>query len=397
VKVRLLLLICFVSIAVPAVAVETGCLAGSVLDTAGEPIPNVHVIGVSPDRRGSFDVPTGAEGEFRIDTVPPGEYDVTLDDEYKADFRNIKFTAPTPAHAARGVALAGDSCGWVTLRAPPRARLHLKVTDVLTTEVLPSIGASFRFDSHSAWNGWVSEGPELAVPPFASLEVHVGALGYEDSEPISVGPLQPGEARKLAVALRSVQTGCIAGTVVDLQGLPVKGVTVQADLVDRAVDSAGRQVPRVLTTGDGHFSFPKVHPAEYLIYVSGVNIGYAFDQEDGTLTRLSVLPGQACAEVTVNMGPKAAMLQLQVVDAVTREQLQYSAWASGKHPQNGGWSLDLVENPMPVPALRGFEVSVKSKGYASQTLTIAPLQPEESRQLTIELQPDGSGTIRTDR
>jgi hypothetical protein len=377
-------------------AAQNGCISGSVFDTLGAPIAYVHVIGASSDRRASFDVTTDRDGNFRIDTVPAGDYEVATDDEYKTDSPNIRFATAMPAHTARAAALAGDSCGSVTLRPPVRARLRLKVTNLLTAEVVPSIDAGFRFDSHSSWNGSVNEERELAVPPLAVLEVEVGALGYERSELIKVAPVEPGEIREVTVALRPVETGCITGIVTDQQGKAVVGARVQAELSSDATDRIGREVPAVLTQADGRFKFDVVHPGRYVVFAHGKLEEYPIDQGDPEFTALTVRPSQGCAELTINLGPKAARLQIEVVDAVTQKPLKYSAWASGKHVR-GGWTLNMVANPMPVPALKQFEVTVRASGYGGQNVMVAPLQPEETFELTIELEPERSAASRPAR
>jgi len=55
------------------------------------------------------------------------------------------------------------------------------------------------------------------------------------------------------------------------------------------------------------------------------------------------------------------------------------------------WSLRVMGNPMPVPAFKQMQLSVGASGYQSRTMTLSPLQPDEKRTLTIELDPARPG------
>jgi hypothetical protein len=89
------------------------------------------------------------------------------------------------------------------------------------------------------------------------------------------------------------------------------------------------------------------------------------------------------------------------MDATARESLREAhVHLTGNIANGGGWSLNPwagYQGPpeddgaalIPVPALTTITVQAGSKGYAnSKILTIAPLQPQEVREITIVLQPD---------
>ncbi len=388
---RLLCIACLCLFGHLGLAAQTGCVEGFVLDSAGAGIANIHVIGAGSDRRSGFDVGTDSDGHFRIDTIPAGDYDIATSDECATDFRNINFTNAKPVSSMRAAAQTGGKCSSITLRRPVRARLRLKITDSLTAAAVPSAGASFRFDSQSSWNGFADERRELVVPPRLALDVRVGATGYEDSEPIKISLLNPGEVRELTAVLRPLQTGCITGVVLDQRDIPVSGVSVQAGPSDQDGSRLGQRVPTVATDKDGRFRFGPVNPGRYDIFTHAVPLGYPVDQEDGDLLSVNVPPGSSCADIAVRLGPKAARLQLTVEDAHTHrpvKDFRVAVFAGNPH---FGWALNLRESNLPVPALKQFNVTVAADGYITwQVLTIAPLNPEETRQLTIELQPDGS-------
>lgn len=63
----------------PAHAVETtGQIKGKVVDDGGLPIPGVDIVLKGPNLQGELRANTGAEGNFRIIAIPPGEYRVNF-------------------------------------------------------------------------------------------------------------------------------------------------------------------------------------------------------------------------------------------------------------------------------------------------------------------------------
>jgi len=367
---------------------QNGCIEGRVVDTAGAPIAT-HVVGIGSDRQAAFDVGSSLDGYFRIDSIPAGDYDVATSDDYQADFRNLPLAAPKPASAMRAAALQGGICSSITLRRPVRARLHLTVTDLLTSAVVPSPHGSFRYNATNSWQGSDDEGT-LLVPPLSDLEVHVGARGYELSEPIKIPPLQPGEVRELKVSLRPTQTGCITGIVVDQARAPLTGVEVRPSLNDFANGLLNREAPPVRSGADGRFSLKTLHPGNYSLFTNAIALGYPMSLGEEGFTSLTVQPGAGCADITIKLGPKAGKLALSVLDAVTRKPLKdYSAWLNAET-----WSMAVVGNPMPVPAFKEMQLSVGANGYQFRTVTLSPLQPDERRPLTIELDPARPGVAQ---
>ena len=64
-------------LAVPgALAQTTGNIEGTVLDADGKALPGVSVEATSPNLQGTRVVVTGNSGEYRIVSVPPGNYRV---------------------------------------------------------------------------------------------------------------------------------------------------------------------------------------------------------------------------------------------------------------------------------------------------------------------------------
>jgi hypothetical protein len=375
-------------------AAQTGCIEGKVFDTAGAPIWGIRVVGTSSAQRVSFDVGTDNEGYFRIDTVPAGDYELATSDEYRADSQRINFAgernfALVPATAAK------DGCSSITLRRPPRARIQLVAKDLLTAQAILGANASFRYGEKNFWSG-AREEQDLLVPPLADLQVQVGAKGYENSAIIHVATLQPGERQELAIALRPIQLGCIGGQVVDQAGVPVRGVRVQPNFVG---DHLGSQPDVRSTDKNGRFKFEGVHPGKYFIFTYAESLGYPVVSDFEDVASVSVQPSAGCSETTINLGPKSAQLQVQVVNALTQQPLKkFTASITGEHIWGGGWTLKVIQSPMPVPAFKSLEVYAEADGYrASHGVTVGPLEPEETRQITIELYPLASGATKSQR
>lgn len=364
---------------------QDGCIEGFVLDSVGAGI-DTRVIGMGVDHQGSFNVGSGADGHFRIDIIPKGEYKLATSDEYHTESFEVT-SLPEPADTTPATAVSGG-CSSVTLRRPVRARLHLKVTDLLTAAPVLSARASFRFGPADPWAGYFDEG-ELLVPPLSELEIHVGATGYENSSPVSMPALNPGEVRELRVSLRPIQTGCITGIVVDDQSNPVSKVRVQTQMRDREGDNLGSHRSVVTTDAGGRFRFDKVQPGEYFLYPHPSILEYP-SNVSAELVSVDVASGTGCVDVSINLGPKAGKLQLKVLDATTLKAIKYSAFASAQGPEwSSTWDLSRLPNPTPLPPFMQFEVSARVPGYREQKVTVPPLQPGEIRAVTIELQPNG--------
>jgi hypothetical protein len=90
----------------------------------------------------------------------------------------------------------------------------------------------------------------------------------------------------------------------------------------------------------------------------------------------------------MKVGPKAAKLSVKVIDALTRKPIKDAeAWASAGDSQDA-WTLRMIADPMPVPALISFDVYASAPGYAKAgPLSVSPLPAEEAHQVIIALQP----------
>jgi carboxypeptidase family protein len=371
-------------------ALDTGCIEGKVLDIAGAPIPWIQVIGTSPAQGVSFEVGTDSEGYFRIDSIPAGEYDLFTGDEVRGKLPNGRLNIDNSVAPTKSAATG--QCSSVTMRRLPRARIRLAGKDLLTSQPISSVQARFRLNGQTEWRGF-SDGQDLLVPPLTDLVVQLDALGYEESELVQTA-LQPGEQHELTVALRPTQIGCISGKVLDQSGVPVSGVRVQPDL---AGEHLARQPGVRVTDKNGGFKFERVQPGSYNVFANAPTMEYPLPFDIASTVMVPASSG--CAEITINLGPKAARLELKVIDAFTRQPLQgFTAHVFGGDGAHNSWSFAFIANPMPIPALITMSVSAAATGYqAAKDVAFGPLQPEETQQLTIELLPLGRSEQRSKR
>jgi hypothetical protein len=377
---------CFFLIQTLALFAQKACIEGDVVDTNGAPISGIHVIGVHTQALVSFDGPSDGEGHFRFDTLPPGGYAVATTDEYGADSSRINSRSMKIVNLVK-VTAKEDGCSSVTLREPVRARIRFTATDLLTAAPILSASATFRYDEDSAWNGGYSNKQHLLlIPPFADLQVQAGATGYEDSEVLKIPAMQPGEEREIKVALRPLQTGCIDGQVIDQSGTPVSDVDIQPQLMEDRLASPPR---RKRTDKNGQFQLDHAQPGHYILFANADAEGYPFSN-DRELNTVEVQPGMGCSNITINIGPKAAKLEIKILDAFTHQTLKnFKASVSNGIPSNeGGWTLFFFKNPLPVAPMTSMKVWAEADGYQSaERIIVGPLLPEENKQITIELYP----------
>jgi hypothetical protein len=321
---------------------------------------------------------TASDGSFYLD-VQAGEYDVVASSEFVPGSPSIGSENP----GVRIRVVEGNVCSSVSLRQPRRARLRLNATNLVTQEPIKDVDASFRLDAKEIWRGTANQQQELLVPGNSDLQVQVFARGYENSAVLAILPLQPGEVRELAVALRPVASGCVTGTVVDENGLSLQRARLQL----ASLSESGGSHDVAYSDENGHFRFDHVQPGRYAIFANVE--GYPLPGEaDGSEAATSVSPGGSCSDVSMKLGPKAAKLSVKVIDALTRKPIKDAeAWASAGDSQDA-WTLRMIADPMPVPALISFDVYASAPGYAKAgPLSVSPLQAEEAHQVIIALQP----------
>jgi len=375
---------CFLLLQTLTLFAQKACIEGNVVDTDGSPIPDVHVIGVRPHELvfDSFDVTSTEDGQFQIYGIPAGDYGLTTGDDYGADHSKINFRSGKKVNLVAATA-KDDECTSVTLHKPVRARIRLTATNLLTAQPIPAATATFRYDEESSWDRSIDGEDHLLIPPLLPLQIQAGATGYESSEVINISALQPGEEREIKVSLRPLQTGCIRGQVVDESGTPLSDVEVQPSLMGDYLADAPE--PKN-TDKNGQFAFKNAHPGKYILFVHGYGAGYAITPPQDV--DVEVQPTAECSNTTIRLGPKAAKLEVRAVDAFTHQTVKQFTGSAIGITERDNWSMKLLENPTLVPPFTTIQVSAGAEGYQpSGEVTVSPLQPEEIKQITIELYP----------
>lgn len=361
-------------------AADPGCIQGKVLDAAGAPVPSIYVIATSANQKESVELLTDTDGFFMLDQVHAGEeYEVLASDNRVV--RNVSSPIKS-VDAVQAIAGTKNQCPSLMLLQPARAHLRVKVTDMFTGEPVNSIRTHFRFDSGKPWRGGVDEHGELPVPSDSSLEVQIGASGYEDSEVLKIASPQPGDTFDVAFELRPLQTGCILGTVLNLEGIGVSGAGIQTSSKGETFNNG----TTTSTDSKGQFRISEVQPGNYVIFVSAA--GYPpSGTQNGMMTEVAVPTGANCADATIRLGPKAAKLRVTVINGMTQEPIRGAeVWLKGDFEDQGGWSLTVSGDLVPIPAMTQITVSAGAEGFVrSQSLTISPMHAGQTQEIMIEL------------
>lgn len=164
--------------------------------------------------------------------------------------------------------------------------------------------------------------------------------------------------------------GTVSGKVLDVDGRPVEKVIVTAGNHAFPV----RRLPRAETNREGEFTIAGLKPGRYQLYTKKEEDGYPrteFNLYDVGLPNpeVTVFSGQTSEGIIVRLGPKAALLTGQVIDAVTKEPLRHADITVRRVDLpdrflRTGLSLpvELGEFKLLVPSV-AFTVTVTETGY----------------------------------
>jgi Ca-activated chloride channel homolog len=186
-------------------------------------------------------------------------------------------------------------------------------------------------------------------------------------------------------------TNCIAGSVVDEHQKPVIGISVQAWPAFSTDSYASVPYPTTVTDEHGKFTITKLEQGSYLLFTANPSAGYPATKNQLYRTQ-PVDMAQAsnhCGGTQVRVGPKAAKLKINAVDANTRNPVEHfgisvadEAHASVVVPEAE------PEQEVLVPAGADLVVSVWSRGYfRSQPVAVKAPASEVSQEVTILLEP----------
>jgi len=120
--------------------------------------------------------------------------------------------------------------------------------------------------------------------------------------------------------------GSISGTILDEKGMPLVGAMVRADLIDSR--PMGKALNLVETDANGHFLFSLIELTSYKIFAMKESAGYpntaaAFYSHQVFLT-VTLTESMPTADITLKLGPPAAMVTGIVTNAITAAPLDVS-------------------------------------------------------------------------
>ena len=306
-----------------AIAQTSGCVEGTVTDYLGVPIPETTVRLAPPDPlRQVPEVVTDDKGRFEIDDLEPGTYKAYASNSTLGYVRpdSTVFRPGLPA-----VSVPAGSCVNLTIDAgAPVGHLMLSGRDaascqppgsMVITMARPGHGPSDT-ESHDVNAGQ----REFEVPSRTDLDLEMSVTGYKRTH-FLVKALEAGETRAFEFALDRLGTGCITGTVLDDAHSPVGGVKVELHPLDSQVWAA---LPPGHSDENGRFTIQDIHPASFAIFTSKENGEYIYSGEtldDKELPRITVTPEEACQNLELPLGPRAATLAVAAFDAQTGDRI----------------------------------------------------------------------------
>jgi len=371
---------------------QTGCLAGSVVDGTGRPVEGIRVtLGdnvwttaqISPEPR------SDQAGQFRIEGIPPGNYN--------ANAFNDQLGYPGIWWPDRDVSIGASSiCTNITFNVRRRtAKLKLTVTDAATSKPIHDILLDvFPGDKPGLWlpvEPLLSYGLPPQVPSLTKLRIVVTAKGYSSSE-FAFASLAPGATQEIVTTLSPRRMGCIAGVAVDDGFAPV----AEAKIYPQFMGTVTRgNAPTPATADDsGKFTLDNLQPGSYTLRAEKDSDGFSGFwsgwQGQVELQKVTVTPGGACREITINMGARGAVLRVHAMDALTHEPLM-TITVSFHNPENPRQGGSIIIGPrqydeLPIPSRTNVIIRVRAQGYQpSDPIMIDPLSPGEKQDLTVPL------------
>ena len=395
---RLLIIPTFVTVlSVLATRAQTGCLTGSVIDNAGQPVKGIRITvgdNVWTTAQISPEPHSDESGQFRIEGIPPGKY--------TANASNDQLGYPGIWWPMRDVSIAASAlCTNIIFNVRSRAaKLKLIVTDATTNNPIPNILLHvFPGEQPGLWlpvEPLLSYGLPPQVPSLVKVRLVVTAKGYSSSEFVFPS-LAAGETREIVARLSPKGLGCITGVAVDGSDSPVAGTKISPRFMGSGY--AGDVAQPAIADDSGKFSFDNLRPGDYMLWPEkesdGFSINWAGWRGQVDLRRVTVESGGACQEVRLNMGVRGALMRVRAMDEATHEPLlniQVNFWNAEDPHQSGsvaGEPRDVYE--FLVPSHTNFLLQVRSRGYRpSEPMRVGPFFPSETKDVTVPLQHETS-------
>jgi len=189
---------------------------------------------------------------------------------------------------------------------------------------------------------------------------------------------------------------CISGSVVDEHEKPVAGTEIEGWPL--FVPNSSAKDPRPTTTADesGKFKLGDLQPGRYQLYTRNESAGYP--PTKNSFYRNAVVPmvqtSKKCANVVVKLGPKAARLKVNAVDATSGASI--SIFGIRMRDTYGYLTITRTTAGQEVLVPPNAELAVVAWAYRyplTQPLTIRTPGPEASLDVTLQLQPGGPSPL----
>jgi Ca-activated chloride channel homolog len=204
------------------------------------------------------------------------------------------------------------------------------------------------------------------------------------------GPIPRAPAAHVADVKPPADRGCMFGTVIDAEGKPVPRMIVHAV----PPDHGNPPFPFGRTDRDGAFRIDGVRPGSYLISTENRGEGYPPTAlslyRNARLPAITVNTGTDCANIAITLGPKAARLRLNVVDAGTHQEIfrfvltvQRADDPNNVFPIAGNGDRAIL-----LPPATNVTIWVQADGYEkSAPMSMTTSSSGVSAELTVELKP----------
>jgi len=365
---------------------QTGCVTGLVIDEAGHPLGHIKVeavkMGMSSAHHQAW---TEANGRFQIPALPPVGYEIVSGDAEGPypNHSNSFFYAIPELYVS---VTPSEKCQDVLVHMGPKvAKLNLSVMDAITKQPIEQPRVELlRASGGGLFTG--APGGKLNVPSQTELKLKVQAVGYEKSAALELPAFRPEEVRDLIVELQPAQKGCIAGSVVGEDNLPVVGAQVIPLIRSRGMVNEDHSVK---SDTQGRFQINNLEVGPYYVYAAKITAGY-LGTENGNFITLSGSP--PCSEVALKIGLKAARLRVTAIDAKTGKEILQIHTGYGNEERRSTYSSfveRLTGGLALVEPLRKLSVQISADGYEEngKSVYFGPLAPDEQKDITVELQP----------